>query len=673
MKPPMLDLPIIRTLPPRPDARIPEPGLRNDPEPRDPTQGSAGICARQSGPRGPGFALRTAFGFRILNSGFVGPFVALLVSTTVPSAAPSVLRDFVEVRGDQLVEGGRPFRFISFNIPNLHLVEDNVAFAEPNPWRLPDRFEITDALASVHQQGGTVVRSYVLSVVRTNDTPGAPRHVLGPGRFNEDAFRALDLVLQIANEQGVRVIVPFVDNWSWWGGIAEYAGFRGKPKEAFWTDPQIIDDFKATVRHLVTRKNTLTGVRYCDDKAILCWETGNELQSPAPWTREIAAFIKTLDHNHPVMDGYHTTELRPESLAMPEVDLVTTHHYPGGRKAFADLIRENWAKAKGKKPYVVGEFGFVDTAQMAAALDAVVETGTAGALAWSLRYRNRDGGFYWHSEPAGGNKYKAFHWPGFASGADYDEVNLMALMRRTAYEIRGLPLPPVPVPAPPKLLPITDAAAISWQGSAGATSYLVERAGRKRGPWTVASENTDETAVQYRPLFADTRAPQGAWFYRVRARNDTGLSQPSNVVGPVKVTHATLVDELADFAKLHSQVGALEIQTRDCRKAKEDAHRLAGAAGSMLVYRVPGPIRSCRLDAFFPKAVADFRFSASRDGQAFTPIPAGGQPVASGAGDYGYWTPVRFQCQPSTADARFLKIEFAAEAQIGRVEIHYGQ
>ena len=596
----------------------------------------------------------------------------LLAVSVVPHQAASVFRDFVQVRGDQLVEGGKPFRFLSFNIPNLHLVEDNVAFAETNPWRLPDRFEITDALASVRQQGGTVVRTYVLSVVRTNDTPRAPRHVLGPGQFNEEVFRTLDLVLQIANEQGVRVIVPFVDNWSWWGGIAEYAGFRGKPKEAFWSDPQIIDDFKATVRHLVTRKNTLTGVRYSDDKAVLCWETGNELQSPAPWTREIAAYIKSLDRNHPVMDGYHTTELRAESLNMPEVDIVTTHHYPGGRKSFADLVRENWAKAKGRKPYVVGEFGFVDTAQMAAAIDAVVETGTVGALAWSLRYRNRDGGFYWHSEPAGGNKYKAFHWPGFASGADYDEINLMNILRRKAYEIRGLPMPEIPAPAPPKLLPIADAAAISWQGSVGATSYLVERASNKKGPWTVVGENIDETAVQYRPLFADTQAAKGAWFYRVRARNQAGLSKPSNVVGPVKVSQKTLLDELADFSLVHARSGALEIQTRDCRKAKEDAHRLAGAAGSAIVYRVQDPIQSCRLYAFFPKSVADFRFSTSRDGELYTRIPSESRPVVSGAGDYGYWAPVLFQCAPPTDDARFLKIEFTGEAQIGRVEIRCG-
>jgi len=31
-------------------------------------------------------------------------------------------------------------------------------------------------------------------------------------------FRELDLALKIANEQGIRLIIPLVDNWKWQGG-----------------------------------------------------------------------------------------------------------------------------------------------------------------------------------------------------------------------------------------------------------------------------------------------------------------------------------------------------------------------------------------------------------------------------------------------------------------------
>ena len=500
----------------------------------------------------------------------------LMLPTSFAAQAESAFRDFITARGDQLLDGDKPFRFISFDIPNLQMIEDNVPFTGTNPWRLPDQFELTDALATVHQMGGTVVRTYVISVIRTNDLPGTPRHVLGPGKFNEEAFRELDLAIKIANEQGIRLIIPLVDNWVWQGGRAEYAGFRGKTKDDFWTDPQLIADFEKTIHFILTRTNTYTGVRYSDDKAILCWETGNELASPPSWTREIAAYIKSLDTHHLVMDGFNTPVLRPGSLAMTNVDIVTTHHYPNARmkKSFAELIRANWEMAKGRKPYIVGEFGFVTTAKMDDAMKTIMDAGMSGGLLWSLRFRDRDGGFYWHSEPGlGGNLYKAFHWPGSTIGDAYDEINLMAIVRSNAFAIRGLIPPPIPVPAPPKLLPIADAAAISWQGSVGAQNYIVERAPNASGPWTVAGKGIDESFAQYRPLFCDESAPKGKWFYRVRARNEAGTSEPSNIVGPVKVTRATLVDELADFSKMSAHQGAIRLETHDKPKKTRLARR----------------------------------------------------------------------------------------------------
>ena len=596
----------------------------------------------------------------------------LLFASAVVRAEP-VSRDFITARGDRLFEGDKPFRFISWDIPNLQLIEDDLPFAELNPWRLPDRFEINDALATVRQMGGTVVRTYVISVHRTNDAPGVPRHVLGPGRFNEEAFRTLDQVIQAANEHGIRLIIPLVDNWIWQGGRAEYAGFRGKLKDDFWTDPQIIADFKETIRFVLLRTNTLTGIVYSDDPAILCWETGNELQSPAPWTRQIAAYIKSLDTNHLVMDGFNANELRPESLAMPEVDIVTTHHYPGSKtkKSFAQLIRENAAKAEGRKPYVIGEFGFVSTSQMEEAIKAIVETHTSGGLLWSLRFHDRDGGFYWHSEPSGGNQYKAFHWPGSPIGALYDEINLLAMVRHYAFEIRGIAEPPVPVPAPPTLLPITDVAAISWQGSVGASSYTVERAPKSSGPWFVAGDGIDESLAQYRPLFADQAVSSSQWYYRVRAANTTGVSEPSNLFGPVPVTHGTLVDELADFSKVHATEGGVAIQTRNSRQAKEDAYRAAGNAGDALVYQVPTSVQGFRVFAFFPHDVADLKFAGSADGKVYHDISAAEGLHFQGPGDYKYWKPVLYQAGNVGPDFKFLKIELTGETQIGRVEITY--
>jgi hypothetical protein len=596
---------------------------------------------------------------------FIAAFCCLAVSLF---AAETSFQNFITAHDGKLFDGGKEFRFLSFNIPNLLEIEDNVAFTNENPWRLPDKFEIADALETVRQLGGTVARTYVITAERTNDTPEIPRHVLAPGKFGGPAFRALDEVLAAANRAGVRLIIPLVDNWPWMGGRAEYARWRDKTKDDFWTDPQLIADFERTIRFILTRTNTVTGVRYRDDPAVLCWETGNEIPSPASWTREIARYIKSLDTHHLVMDGCNASALRDESLEIPDVDIVTTHLYPGQKKSFTELIRANAEKARDKKAFVIGEFGFVSTVQMLDAMDAIAGSGASGGLLWSLRFRNRDGGFYWHSEPYGGNLYKAFHWPPSQLGAPYDEAKLLNAVREKAFAIRGLPAPDVPVPAPPQLLPVSDAAAISWQGSVGATGYQVERAAKKSGGWQIIATNVDEAFTQYRPQFADETVPAGKWYYRVRAANESGLSGPSNISGPVKVKSATLVDELADFSKTQNHSGDWQIADRDCRAAKEDAHRAAGVAGGSLVYQLPSAIESIRVFALFPKAGSDVKISVSADGKSFREIRAQTESYFRGAGEYGYWKPVLFHAE-KIRGGTCLKIELTGETQIGRVEI----
>ena len=86
----------------------------------------------------------------------------------------SKFKTFVYARGDKLMDETGEFRFISFNVPCLHYNEDNMPFAEMNPWRLPDEFEINDALESIRQMGGNVARIYTLSVRRSGEDPNIP-------------------------------------------------------------------------------------------------------------------------------------------------------------------------------------------------------------------------------------------------------------------------------------------------------------------------------------------------------------------------------------------------------------------------------------------------------------------------------------------------------------------
>src|SRR5690242_20236386 len=117
--------------------------------------------------------------------------IFVLVFLTSAAAAQNDMNVFIPRSGDKLMEGGKEYRFISFNIPNLHLVEDNMRFEATNEWRFPDEFEINDALMSVKQMGGRAVRLYVISICRSTGANAAPCHVKKPGEFNEEAFRAL--------------------------------------------------------------------------------------------------------------------------------------------------------------------------------------------------------------------------------------------------------------------------------------------------------------------------------------------------------------------------------------------------------------------------------------------------------------------------------------------------
>jgi hypothetical protein len=597
----------------------------------------------------------------------------LLCAATLVCAQDD-MRHFITRSGDRLMEGDKEYRFISFNIPNLHLVEDNMAFEAINEWRFPDEFEITDALETIKQMGGRVARTYVISICRKTGPNTIPCHVKKPGEFDEEAFRALDRVLAVANRAGVRVIIPFVDNWKWWGGIQQYAEYRDRSAEDFWTNQEIIDDFKKTVSFIINRRNTLTGTLYKDDKAILAWETGNELANPYSWTKQIAAHIKSLDSNHLIWDGFYigNGKVQQESLADPNIDIVSSHHYPGqntGGDKMVDDIKRFRKEIAGKKVYILGEFGFIPPAEIEKVLDTVIAEGLSGAMIWSLRFHNRDGGFYWHSEPASASLYNPYHYPGFPSGKGWNEAATLKVMRAKAFAIRGLKEPPMEIPKPPNLLGIRSAGSISWQGSVGASLYDVERANQPNGPWTIVGKDIDDTWVRYRPLFSDSQAiSEQSYFYRVRAKNVAGSSAPSNEIGPVAVNESYLVDELLDFTKAFARDGKLSLESANARPYKEDPHRLKGSAGDSLIYRVDGVLTGAVLLTFMEGTETYLQFYVSNDNQTFQRVKSRAIRFESAANFYGYKLPVKYEVS-ELPKSSFLKIVFTGDAQIGRVEL----
>ena len=587
-----------------------------------------------------------------------------------PVGLSAQFQHFVTTKADRLMEGDNEFRFISFNIPNLHYIEDNQEFTNPSPWRPADEFEIRDALTAIKQLGGKVVRLYTPSIRKAKDEPEIIRHVEAPGVFNEEAFRAYDKVLQVANEVGVRIIIPFVDNWWWWGGISDYARFRGKPKEAFWTDSTVIADFKKTIVFMINRVNTYTGVPFKEDKAILGWETGNELEvGTFAWTRDIAAYVKTLDKNHLLIEGTHSQVILDDAISDPNIDVLSTHFYRPASQMIK-LMLEARAKAKGKKPYFVGEFGFMPVDSMRCVVDSAIESGMSGILLWSMRQHNRDGGFYYHGP--------AHRWPGFESGKYWGELDVIRLFRAKAHQIDGIPEPPVPVPSPPKLLKVETPYKLSWQGSTGASSYIVERGSRwllffRR--WSVVDSTASDANVGYRPLFADTTAiPGDSYTYRIRAKNASGLSEPSGPCPAIRAPYRILVDEFENDSKSAERTSGVSfILGKDAARAKEDWSRVEGKTGDYILYRLPKAITSLQLDAFFTTTQRDSNivfFSGTLPG-TMVPLPARADVYDVYSNEYRAFCPVRYTVGAIHPQHRYIKIGLQNGIQVGRLEIGY--
>lgn len=579
--------------------------------------------------------------------------------------------NFISVSGNKLMNGKNEFRFLSYNIPNLNFVEDELSFSTNSPFRLPTEYEIRDALMSIKQMGGSVVRIYTIPVKRKEQADKVPASVLGPGQFNEEAFKVNDLMLAMANKIGIRIIFPFVNAWKWMGGRPQYAEFRGKNQEEFWTDPQLIADVEKTIEFTINRTNTITGVKYKDDKAILCWETGNELPSPTAWTITISRFIKSQDKNHLVMDGY-SRPVKKEILNEPSIDIVNTHHYEVEPKQTAENIRKNLEIINGKKAFVIGEFGFQSTTGLENTIDLIIsDRNIAGALVWSLRSHREEGGFYWHAEPFGHGVYKAYHWPGFASGRLYDEENFMQMFRQKAFAIQGSVAPAIIKPSPPILLDIKTVYDINWQGSVGASSYDIERAENSNGPWQSIAINVSDADVQYTPLFHDKDAQIGKrYYYRVIAENVAGRSDPSNIVGPINVNEQALVDDMSNFATLYTSTSTT-LESGNDRRFKEDIYRMGGKKNSEVIYYVPGKLKLFRVYSFENSSDSVLTIKASVNGTDFENVKATIGSFYEAKNDYDSWYPLIYEVTPSMPNTKYLKIVFKNVAQISRVEVVY--
>lgn len=473
-------------------------------------------------------------------------FLVAMVLTTcllsgVDNHANAQFTNFVTASNGKLYDGAQELRWCSVNIPFVDYTEDG----EGGTWKELTPWEQEDLVKTVVQMGSKVIRRYAFSTRQPGKTYAA--HVQGPGQFNEAAFVAFDRFLALCNQYNIRIIVPFVDqyNYNWVGGVYSYQAFRGLPTNddgsAFVNNAQVRADFKATINYVLNRVNTVTGVKYKDDKAILAWETGNELwceNKNYAWVYDISAYIKSIDSNHLLIDGDMEPSVanRPAMLD-PNIDIVSNHYYKwsNGHTNLVAAVQADMAITSGVKPFIIGEHGLTNYTDIHNMLDASVTAGVSGVMLWSLRGHREAGGFWQHQEGnwiGDGVDYWAYHWPGFPINDNYGETAIIQDVYQHAYSINGQTAPTIPIPQPPVLLPISNPTqAINWKGSVGGKNYDIQRS-LDNTSWTTIASNVYDMykSYSYPANYKDLSASASGYYYRVIAKNTSGSSAPSNVV-----------------------------------------------------------------------------------------------------------------------------------------------
>ena len=215
-----------------------------------------------------------------------GLFFAILICLITDSFAQSATNKkdiatnwpIIVRKGDQLYEGKKLFRLLGLAAPNIQQNESQIRADRTN--RFPDDYEIRDILDGIRRIGGRATRTFSLSVYSPDDK-GMPVYISGRRQYNETAFECLDRIIALGHEYDVRIIIPVIASQTFGGirGVDEFSALAGKPKGAFWTDPEQKQDFMHLMDFILNRKNTVNGILYKNDPAILAWQLGNEFGS----------------------------------------------------------------------------------------------------------------------------------------------------------------------------------------------------------------------------------------------------------------------------------------------------------------------------------------------------------------------------------------------------------
>ncbi|MBO9713355.1 cellulase family glycosylhydrolase [Sphingomonas sp.] len=328
-----------------------------------------------------------------------------LAALTALAAAPAKPGPFVKREGTRFTLDGKPYRFAGANMWYGAWLGAQADYGDRD--RLKREL---DALLALGVTNLRILAAAEEGPLKNSIRPG----FRGPGNaWNPALLTGLDTCLDAMRERGMKAVLYLTNFWEWSGGMMTYLSYvdggryidMGDPAHPwpefpnatakFYANAQAVGLYHDWVRAMVGRTNSLSGIAYRDDPAIMAWQLANEPRpggdptSAAPllpayyaWVRATAQLIRKTDPNHLVCTGseglkgsLESTDIYLAAHGFPEVDYCTAHVWPlnwgwvdsknlaatneaGLAKVHEYLVQHIALATRLGKPLVFEEFGY---------------------------------------------------------------------------------------------------------------------------------------------------------------------------------------------------------------------------------------------------------------------------------------------------------------------------
>ncbi len=212
---------------------------------------------------------------------------------------------FIQINGTHFVYDGKPYYFVGANFwYGCYLGSTGVT---------GNRERLLRELDRLRDAGINNLRILGASEASKASDAITPAIQTSPGVYDDSLLVGLDYLLSEMNKRNLHAVIFLNNFWTWSGGMSQYETWFPVKGSVFYQNSLANTDYREYIFDLVNRVNTVSGLRYYEDSAIMAWELANE---PRPagstaifdnWIDSTSYYIHSIDPNHLVTTGSEGT------------------------------------------------------------------------------------------------------------------------------------------------------------------------------------------------------------------------------------------------------------------------------------------------------------------------------------------------------------------------------